>query len=590
MARVRDAALAVLILIALGFFYLAPGSEALLRSRTDAVMSDGTDPTSLPYMYDQVIRVWKERPTDLFYGAVYQPNGDGDRGVAYWMPQVERWLVVLYSYFFPVEQLSTAFAWSLLVLNGLGMFLLCRYLGWNLLLSYSLAIAWAFNCYTRARAKVHMALAGIFHLPFIFLGLFLVVRGKTYRSVLAAALCFLIAATAAHYYLVTMVFLSPFFLLFLGAQPEMKRKWPAIFKRMAIAVLPALALLAFNRFAPVPPHAQITSDQSMNNEWLASTEISPFLRIYRAYAIDYFGGDISLGDSGDINPLRSRVSEYITSNLNQSNTHERSNGIRWAIWMAFFGALGAAFNARKRKKPELDRNFFYFLIFGVFAFWMSLGSEEPIPVLSPSYWLYSFDHHVRVANRAAVIVHFAMLMIVGFYLSRARFFKWKWTPAIFLVLVLIDYLPVQRMPMAEVQARYNQLQREKGECGPGMLFPYINQWNTPIEYYMLLQKMRGSDCPLVSSIGDKARAIALINKFPPSEQYLLNVDKIHGAAADLVHFANCLPLSWVIFHQATPRAFAIDVCRQLGWQLYDDLTCIGSNRNRGKMAAVEKCL
>lgn len=590
MFRAREILLTILFLASLGYLYLYPGSQALIEARTDTVMSDGTDPTTLPYMYDRVVRIWKQHPTDLLFGAVYHREGDGDRGVAYWIPQSERWLVVLYSYLFPLEQISTALVWTFLILNGLAMFLLGRYLGWNPWLSYGLSLAWAFNCYTRARAKVHMALAGIFHLPLVFLGLFLIVRGKSYRSTLGAAACFFIAATAAHYYLVTLVFLSPLFLVFVIGQPGFKKAWRTWLKRLTFALLPAIFLLAFNRFVPVPPDAQITSDQSMNNEWLQSEDMSPFLRIFHARIVDYFGGDISLGGRGDINPLREMVNDHILANLGQSNSHERTNGIRWVIWIAYLSVLGFVFFARKQRQTDVNRNILFFLVFGVFTLWMSLGPEAPTPALSPAYWLYSFDHHVRVANRAAIGFHFSVLMIVGLGLNQARFAKKIWFFPLFLTLVFVDYFPVQRMPMASVHPRYAELQREKGECGTGMLFPYVNQWNTSLEYYVFLQKMRGSDCSIINSIGSKTKAVSLINKFPPSAEYLMNVQRIPGLVEGLVQFTNCLPLSWLVFHEATPRGFAIDVCRQLGWQLHDDMTCVGPERKREMQNALNKCL
>ncbi len=591
MSTLKSVLLTAVLLWSLGFFYLYPGSTALLEGRTDAVMSDGTDPMTLPYQYDRVFQIWKNRPSHLFYGAVYDAGIDGDRGTALWMPWSERWLVILFSYFFPVEQVSTAFVWTLLVFNGIALFAVGRFLGWGYFLSFGLAAAWAFNAYTRARAKVHGALAGLYHLPLIFLGLLLVARGKSYRSVALAAVAFLISATTAHYYLVTCVFLSPFFLAFLAIQPEFRKRWRPILLRLTLAVLPAVFFLGFNRWVTVPPGAPITTDQSMNNEWLNSPQISPFLFTYRAFPVDYLGGDLSLGQTGDLNPLRDALNGYILGNLEGSNAHERTNGVRWLILLLSVAAIAAM--ARKGALPDqaTRSNILFFCAFGGFAFWMSLGPEAPIPQLSPAYWLYSFDHHVRVANRAAVNAHFALLMIVGLFLSQQRWFhKSKWAPPVFALAVLLDYAPVQEVTMAAIRPAYTRLQRDGGPCGQGMFFPYINQWNTSIEYYAGLQKMRRSDCPILNAISDPKKAAALVNKFPPAERYLLNVHQIPGAADDLVRFAQCVPLNWIAFHEATSPVFAQDVCRRLGWTFNDDFSCIAPDKNRAQQGPLERCL
>jgi hypothetical protein len=171
--RVKAASIGIVLLtLVLTYFYLAPGFEALLEGRRDRVMSDGTDGASLPGAYDALIQTWRTYPSRMFYGSVYMERLDPEKGSAYTAPWNERWLVVLSSYFVPVEQLSTALVIWLMLINVFCMYQLGRYLQWPLAIRYGLSIAWAFCCYTRARAKVHMALAGIYHLPLIFLGLF----------------------------------------------------------------------------------------------------------------------------------------------------------------------------------------------------------------------------------------------------------------------------------------------------------------------------------------------------------------------------------------------------------------------------------
>lgn len=591
MSGLRSTLLVIAGLLLLGSLYLSPGPKALLEGRVDVVMSDGSDPMTLPYFYDRLVQIWQEKPSDLMYGAVYDRAGDGDRGVAYWVPWSERWLVIFYSYFFPVEQLSTALIWTLLIANGLAMYLLARFLGWNGLLAFGLAVAWAFNCYTRARAKVHGGLTGTFHLPLIFLGLLLVARGRSFRSAGAAAAVFLVAASAAHYYLVTTVFLAPVFLVFFFIQPEVRKEWRVKITRLFLAALPAILFLGFHRFTPVPSDARMTADQSMNNEWLQSDEISPYLKVFHASPIDYLAGDISLGEQAlDWNPIRGWIGDRILANLGSSNAHERTNGIRWTILLAFLVGLFVVLRDRGKKNREARWMAGFFFAFALFMFWMSLGPEAPIPALSPAYWLYSFDHHVRVSSRAAIGVHFAMLMVTGVYLSRARWFGGKWIPAVFVLLMIVDYFPLQKMPMAIVRPAFAQLDRSLGSCGPGMFFPYINQWNTPTEHYAHIQRMRGSDCSILNSMNDPQKVRLLGNSFPPSERYLGDLTNNPAHAERLVRFANCLPLNWIVFHAAVPRGWAIEVCGRLGWNLTADGTCAAQVKNKPIANSMERCL
>src|SRR5262249_8595216 len=161
--------------------------------------SDGTDPASLPYAYDMLLQTWEKNPSRFLYGAVYSEQGDPERGSAYWLPWNERWTLVLTSYFLNLEQIPTAFSALLLLLNALIMYALARFVSWPRTVASGIAMAWAFCAYTRARAKVHMALVGYYHLPAIFLSLLLVARGRSKRSLTLAAAGFLLSGTVAHF-------------------------------------------------------------------------------------------------------------------------------------------------------------------------------------------------------------------------------------------------------------------------------------------------------------------------------------------------------------------------------------------------------
>ncbi len=577
-------------LVCSGLIYLYPGSLAMIRGQTDQVLSDGTDITAMPYLYDQLIQTWRSKPELLFYGTLYLSDADGDRGVVMWFSWLEKMIAVFTSYFTPVEQISTVVSFVLIILNGLAMFWLGRYLRWPILLSGSLGFAWAFNAYVRARAKVHPSLSGIYHLPLIFLGLFLVLRGKSWRSLIGAMACFLLASTAAHYYLVTMIFLSGFFLVFAIIQPEFWRQKLRTSVRLVVAVLPALCLLGYSRWMALPPDAKIGPEQATHQEWTGDgSKLSPFMEVYRAYAIDYLGGDISLGQEGDLNPARQWVNDYILNNLERSNSHERTNGIRWTILVVVVLIMIMLLSGRIFGELGLRRNLLFFLLFAGFTFWMSLGPYAPIPELSPSYWLYSLVPRVRVPARAGINVHFAFLMTVGFFLAKSGVWKKRWIPWVFAALVLIDYFPLQGMPMAPVHPAYAELHREHGRCGPGLFFPFINPWTSAQEHYELLQRMRGSDCVILNQMSDSQKVQSLIRRFPPNARFVSLLNAQPAVAIDLERLARCMPLNWIVFHPQVPINWALDICRNLGWTLSGEV-CVSPTRNHPVLNSLEKCL
>lgn len=583
----------------LTYVYLLPGSEVMLEGRTDVVMSDDTDPAALPYMYDQLIQTWKKAPSRFFYGSVYVDNMDPGKGMAYWMSWSERFTMLMASLFFPVEQISTAVVFVMLLLNALSMFALARFLGWNIWLSLGAAIAWAFNPFTRARATVHMAMAGIYHLPLIVLALLLVARGKSWRSTALAAAALVLACTVNHYFVVTAAFLSPFFLLFLFFQPESRAKPKRVAKRLALAVLPAVFFLGFGFTHPVPADAPLNATQAMPRTGeTADGSVHPFLTTYAARPIDYLAGDLSLAQGPrDLNPLRGSLNEYILSHLDNSNPHERSNGIRWTLLL--LAAL--ALLSTVRRKSSLRIHLLWLFALTAFGFWLSLSPQSPVPALSPSYWLQSLVSQVRVPSRAGVIVHFAILLIVGMWLTateaKGKWDRWdRWHryllwPAVFPLLMLLDYPPlVQDVPMAKVRPAYQELQRPKGACGVGMYFPFANHYYGSVLFYAALQQLRGTDCTILNSTTDPVQLQLLTERFPPVIGFIEALDKNFVIVDQMQRLARCVPLSWIAFDPVVPAGWRERLCRQLGWRMHPDLTCVSPSKGRSLERSAHECL
>jgi hypothetical protein len=587
-----------LLLVLLSYLYLYPGSAAMVEGRTDIMMSDDTDPAPLPYAYDQILQIWKNHPSRLFYGAVYNEGTNPEQGIAYWMPWSERWFIVFGSIFFPVEQLATFLVFMVLILNGLSMFWLARKLKWHWGLSAAVGIAWAFNPFTRARAKVHMAMAGTYHLPLIFLGLLLVQRGKTWRSVCAAGLAFLVAVTTVHYFIVTSLFLAPFFLLFLALSPDIKVQWKRLAGRLAMALLPAVLFLGWNFLMPVPSDARMARSESFpRGGETRDGSTHPFLNFYSARVIDYFSSDMSLSanDPVDINPLRKLVSEQIIADITKNpalgNAHERTNGIRWLVWVAAIGSLVVLF--RRPSRIESEKRWVYFFVgFGLFGLWLSLSPDIPFQDTGASYWMNKTVSQVRVPSRAGIIFHFSLLMLAGTFVSSltGRWGKLLSKGFVLPALMVVDYPPViDPMPMASIRPAYSALQRSAGGCGAGMYFPFLNPYENLGVHYAFIQRMRGSDCVILNEMTDPKHFQGLSRWFPPTLNYLDQLPTDTQSSYRLQQLAKCVPLTWLAFDPAVNAAWATDTCQKLGWKMNADGTCVSGDKGQAMQKFPDEC-
>ncbi len=587
--RILWLAFVLFILVAGGYAYLYPGSEALLAGRTDSVMGDGTDSASLPYGYSIFKNIFETHPSRLFYGSVYSEAGDPEKGQSLWIPWNERWLSVFLGYIVPVEQMSTAFILFIMILNGLAMYLLCEYLKWNRWVSVALSFAWAFNVYTRARAKVHGALAGTYHIPLIFLALLIVVHGRSKRSLVAAMALLLFAGTVAHYYLVTSIFLAPLFIAFVYIQPEARAHLKLVTTRFVLASLPLIFFMGSSYYFMLPSEAPITKAESIAEEVMPDGSAHPFLEVFHAYPIDYLAGDLGMVGSAESNPARQLVNEEILGDMRGSNSHERSNGIRWTVLA--LATLAFVFLLRGKFKDDVNthRNLFFFLIFGLFTFWLSLAPDIPSMGFSPSYWLYKFFPKIRVSTRAGIMVHFSLLMAVGYLFTRSfRWRQWLLLPGALLVLFIVDYLPLNTVPMAPIFPAFSELHRDKGRCETGLVFPFINPYATGVNYYFYAQRMRGSDCKIINATARRPEIQLLLNTFPPDINFLRNLTP--QVADKVTKLVECMPLNWLVFLEPTPRPFAESICQRLGWKLSSDLTCTGPSRDKPMQRLPSQCL
>lgn len=563
--------------ILLTYLYLFPGSQALLDHRHDIVMSDDSDPASLPYSYDLILKTFAQAPSRFLFGSIYvDQGGDPQDGLASWMPWNERWLVLVLSSVVPIEQLSTALVFVLMAVNFFALFGYLRAMKWPSWLAFGLALAWAFNPYTRARGKVHMALAGIYHIPLLLWALHLISTKRSKGSLGLAAGLLLLCGTVNHYYIVTTAFLAPFWLLF-PLLNQARSEWKTVMSRLAVAALPLTFFLAFNFAFPVPPDQKLQAQQALprSGEFQGS-DVHPFLNIFAARPIDYLGGDISLSnDPSDLNPLKTMINESILQDLGTyGNSHERTNGIRWIIVLLAVLAVVIAVKDPKKIKYDDRSLIFFFVALGLFTFSLSLPPAWFGNWASPAWWLQSVVSQVRVPSRAGIFVHFSALMLAGLILRSWKNINWKVFGPLFAFLILLDSPPLyQKMPMAAIRPQISSLQLDSKACGPGMYFPFLTHYQGNA-YYYFLQRMRGSGCPIINMMEDNAQLSMMIGKFPVDLRFLASLPTNQSVGFEIERLVRCLPLNWIVFDPATPSPWREDMCKKLGWNMTAELSCI----------------
>lgn len=541
----------VLFFAVLPVFYLWPAFTPVLTGDLTHVMSDGTDSATLPYMYGALRETLSENPGELFYGAVPSRHLNAPQGLALWIPWSERSLALFASGFVPLEHVSTVYVALLMFLNALCMYGLGRYLGWPQALSLAMAIAWAFCPFTRARAQVHAGFAGTYHVPLVFLSCLWALNGSSRRTFVAALSGFLAVAMAPHYFVITLAFLMPFWL---GASWLLSEK--KNFKRLILAALPALALLAWCFIKPLPTDL-VTAGAAPKPPSGETEGGEPhlFLNRYAARSIDYFTGDIALG-TADINPLRAMLTEHALTNLGGSNPHERANGVRWLIWLMVVIALARTTKDNRASQAAL-------VMMGAFAFWLSM------PPPGPSYWLYSTVSQIRVPSRAGIFVHFAAILVAG---QAAR----TWNKKVLLALPFLFLLELppglQSMRISRVRPALTSLAGDN--CGAGMYYPYVaGNWGV-LEDYHFLQELRGTRCGVINRQWPDAGSEKMYQAMGLSVPVLNAFNAQDPPTFRRLNFvADCAGLSFIVFDPRTTTTARAKFCAEWGGQISEPRVC-----------------
>jgi hypothetical protein len=580
------------VLAVAGQFYLAPASDMMWARDRTHLMSNGGDATTLPFNYQVVQRAAEASARNLLYGSIYNPQLGPPAGSGMWVPWLERWLVVLFGNVLPVEAIPTAFVWVLMVLAGVCFYAFARLEHWPRLLAFSFAFAFAFNPYTRARGVVHDALVGIYCVPLIFVAVRYVKRLPTAHRITVSAALLLFALWTAHYYIIMLAVISPLLLWFLFRDDEdisYKRSiWPNLvqwtrFGALALAAAPALAFLAWNVLKPLAPNVPPTHAAAPTHE-LAQM----YLRVYAARPVDYLSNDVALGPR-DLNPLRRKLNVRVANDLDGSNLHERSNGIRWSVLLPFLLlALLCASPQRRRLRSSLQgvawRKLQYWMIFAAVMFWLSL-SPASLKIygheLGPSSLVHELVPAFRVPSRFGAFFHFAVLAAVGTFAS-AHWHKWfgpsvtRWRralPCLLPMLIVLDYPPLQPVAIDRtLPPRSDLMAAGSGSCGVGMHFPYSHEEH---ELYPAIQALRDTDCGDLNQPLPTAFDRALLDGLGDDAFNKALASPAHTRAFHdrFIRFARCAKLDWVIFYERVPEAWRQELCRSLGWEPVSEDAC-----------------
>jgi hypothetical protein len=399
------------------------------------------------------------------------------------------------------------------------------------------------------------------------------------------------------YYVVTLVFLAPFFILYCYSISKNRFEFVKSLKRLGIAVIPAVLWLLFSVTHPIPQvHSTSSSPYPNSGEAPQGYVYHPFLDWFGAHPIDYFTGDVGVGVE-DSNPIREDLNRYVYANPLSSNAHERANGIRWSLWcLAFLAIMSLKF--KKNIWDAQDKKLIYFFImFGIFSFFLSLSPNKDLYFLSPAIWLNKLVSQIRVPNRAGMGVHFSIIMISGIFLKNVlnniKLLKTKrWINLIFPLIIILDFPPMNLpVPMSPVLPPYQELVEAKSNCGFGIQYPYSSGQIAQNQSNYFVQRLRGTRCSVATSTTSTFVLSAIASKMGLTSQFLADVEKgDENKIQQLKNFAECVPLSWVVFYDGMTIKTQQQICNKLGWTLKSQGVCRSLDLNKPLINHPDKCI
>ena len=583
---------ATIFYIFFAIIYIHPGEIPFFENSQSAMMSDGTDPATLPYQYGLLLDLAKKDPASLLFGAVYSNKVGAPEGFVFWIPMLERVYVLFLGLFLTPEQIPTGSVLISMILNGLCMFMLGRILKIPSLTSWAMGVAWAFSAYTRGRAQVHMGLVAIYHFPLVFLALLLLAKPNK-KSHWTAGLCLLVISFFPQYYVVILACLLPALILFAYLIRPQEEKRHFFLTRPLLFSLPAILWLGFSLFRPIPNNVDMKKSP-FPETGKSETAYHPYIDIFSAHPRDYFTGDIAVGPK-DLNPIREIINKnLVKKKFEGSNPHERAIGIRWVLWLLSLIALVLLLPRFKDLWSTQDRKIvFYFFGFSFICFWLSLPPGWPLPETGPSLWLHQMISQIRVPNRAGIGVAFSFIIISGLLIKNVlskviKNLKFRFLlEGLFTFMIILELPPLyQNMAVAPILPKLTPLTTIQN-CGTGLRYPYVSAQEQALEYYYFLQQMRGSSCYLINSPSSSLIDTKMILNFSWPQ---IVKKELQGEFSKLKSFIDCAKLSWIVFGPPLTIKEAQLMCHSKQWTWHDNGVCINHNETHIKPDLVESCV
>ncbi len=592
----------------LSIHYFRPASFTLFSKNSPAVLlSDGSDATTVPFQHHTLRKTADEHPSWLLYGSILTPQLNAPSGFGLWIPWIERGLVLALRPWVEPEKSGVALILAIAVLNGLSFLLFARVMRWPWVISVTLATAYALTPYVRARAGVHPILAGTFGFPLALAALEISARRfetsiQRLKAQASAAMLLVLACTAAHYYQILLIGIAPFLLpVYLhrraihhgDASTFSWKNLLAGLKVLLPASIPAILFLGWNRFVPFPPEAPALPQAHFPIPW--------FFKVYVAHFVDYLSGDIVFG-SDDLMPWRGDLTAWVRWNLEGSNFHERTNGIRWSLLVLFAVASVSSIRSALRTKkgfwnPDAKNGSIAALWLVFWSLWFSLDPHFPFTFFKtatgPAAWLHFFIPQFRVASRFGVLVYLGVLWACGDWLTRRFGNTLSKLPAhragiwafIGVSLMCLDYPALNPSWTETVAPSWSELLPEKRACGRGLAFPYFSEMNLGpgFRFYREIQALHGTDCELMGRVAPDSFNAQLSQLFGP-ETFASAIQSGEGATrvleTRLSQFLTCTRARWIRFHDEVPAAFRESLCKKLGWE-YRTTACRSPEPNDG---------
>jgi hypothetical protein len=212
--------------------------------------------------------------------------------------------------------------------------------------------------------------------------------------------------------------------------------------------------------------------------------------------------------------------------------------------------------------------------------------------LGPATIVNKIVPQFRIPNRIGIIVHFAVLLGAGALLSRSmrRLAVSVHLRAASLALgiamcglVLVEYLPLHRMPVAAVPRARTELARPNDGCGVGITVPYVSHAFAEQELYDTMAELRGTHCKIAKgaylSDTDKRLAAAFGSK-----------EFTDAQRARMEEYAHCINASWAVFRLDAPEKFKRAFCAEMGWTVVSADSCRAPVPLTTKPRALRECI